>query len=228
MPATNKFKTTSTQNNSVNPFARALAETEKGLGDNDQRTSLPDQNSLLSQALARTGGHLGDNNPSESMSDPDALRRQQEEAAEKQKKELQRRRLHEQINPVETTAVFNAQEKRVTEELEKTRKELRALLQEVKGLYKDVDIQSFKQVVNPGQEGKYYISFFQQLRIFIMFLRQKVHSARTWAQQMHSKSSKRKNKHFSTGIDFGGQNFEQSKSVFDTMHHERSTSYSGG
>lgn len=227
MPIANKFKPATAQNGSVNPFARALAETEKGL-DANQDNGAKDQNSLLSQALARTGGNLGDYNPGEIPQDPDALRRQQEEAERQQKKELQRRKLHEQINPVETTQVFNAQEKRVKEELEKTRKELKALVNEVRALYKEVDIATFQEVVNPGQDGTYYISFFQQLRIFIMFLRQKVHSARTWAQQMHSKSNKRKHKHFSAGIDMGGKNYEQGQAVFDTMHHERSNSYSGG
>lgn len=228
MSTTNKYKPANSQSNSVNPFARALAETEKGLDSSDQNSALKDQNSLLSQALARTGGNISDYSSSEAMNDPDVLRKQQEEAEKQQKRELQRRKLHDQINPVETTALFDSKEKRVKEELEKTRKELKALVREVQELYKEVDIATTQQIVNPGQDGTYYISFFQQLRAFIMFLRQKVHSARTWAQQMHAKSSKRKRKHFSAGIDMGGQSYEQTKSVFDTMHHERSSSYSGG
>jgi len=223
MPVPNK-KPIASQNGAVNPFARALAETEKGL-DSGQNNGPKDQNSLLSEALARAGGNLGDYS---SINDPDALRRQQEEAEKQRQKEIQRKKLHDQINPVETTAIFDAKEKRVKEEIEKIRKELKALVNEVKALYKEVDIAVTQEVVNPGQDGTYYISFFQQLRAFIMFLRQKVHSARTWAQQMHAKGAKRKHKHFSAGIDVGGNNYEQGKSIFDTMHHERSMSYGGG
>jgi hypothetical protein len=45
---------------------------------------------------------------------------------------------------------------------------------------------------------------------------------------VNAKSAKRK-RHgkFSTGVDMSGNSFEQTSAIFDTMHHERSTAYSG-
>ena len=207
----------------TNPFARALAETEKNAFESGQ--NLPqniDQNSLFSQALSRGG-----NGSSTEWNQADYLQRQQEEAERKRKLDLQRRKLHEQINPVDTIKLFDAREKRVKEELEKTRKELHALMKDIKDLYKDVDIATFQEVVEPGTDAAYYVSFFQKLRNFIMLLRQKVHSARTWAQTAKSKKAKRKSK-FGAGIDVAGTGHEQGKAVHDMMNQELSSVYNGG
>ncbi len=224
MQTSAKNKPLSTQSGgSTNPFARALAETEKNAFENGQ--NIPpsaDQNSLFSQALARGNG----GNPAE-WNQADYLQRQQEEAERKRKLELQRRKLHEQINPVDTIKLFDAREKKVKEELEKTRKELHALMKDIKDLYKDVDIASFQEVVNPGTDAAYYVTFFQKLRAFIMLLRQKVHSARTWAQTAKSKKAKRRSK-FGAGIDVAGTGHEQGKAVHDMMNQELSNVYNGG
>lgn len=212
----------------VNPFARALAETEQGLSAPQSPQGLSkDQNSMFSQALA---GANGGDKLSQNM-DPDALRRQQEEAEKQRKKELMRKKLHDQVNPVDMIDVFNNREKKVKEEIEKVRKELKMLAQEIAALHKDVDIAVTQEVVNPGQDGAYYLSFFQKLRAFIMLLRKKIKSARTWAQQVHSKKSKKKKRRGrkgSAGIEVGGAVREKGKAVHDMMHHEQSTVYSGG
>lgn len=209
---------------SINPLARALAETEKSAFESSQNPNQRiDQNSLFSQALARGNG--GPSTPTEyNQSD---YFEQQREAEKKRKLELQRRKLHEQINPVDTIKLFDAREKKVKEELEKTRSELHALIQDIKGLYKEIDIATYQEVVNPGTDARYYVSFFQKLRAFIMMLRQKVHSARTWAQTAQSKKAKRRSK-FGAGIDVAGTGHEQGKAVHDMMNQELSNVYNGG
>ena len=85
-----------------------------------------------------------------------------------------------------------------------------------------------QDVASPGLDGSYYLSFFQQLKSFILLLRQRVKSAATWARQVSAKSAKkRRHGKFSTGVDMSGNSFEETSAIFDTMHHERSTAYSG-
>ena len=214
-----KPKTSSSQvkPGSINPLAQSLAETERGY--NTQPNPNAQGNSLFGEALARTGGQMDNFD----QNDPAAMERQREEWEKQQKKEALRRRLHDQINPVDTTDVFSTRERQVLQEIEKTREELKKLADEMQLMQKEVDIAVYQQVVSPGQKGTYYFNFFHQLRQFIMLLRQKVHSARAWLQQSQAKSKKKRKR----GMEFGGQQFEQTKTVFDMMHHERSNAYSG-
>jgi hypothetical protein len=219
------------QQQSINPFAKALAETERPLSDNAPQG--PTNNSLFSEALARTGGNFptdgGLGSMGKDLNQPNAAfdpEQQRLELERKQKKDALRKKLHDQINPVSSENVFDARQNRVAQELEKTRQELKMLAKEIAMLRMDVDIEATKVVVNPGQQGTYYINFFQQLRQFIMLLRQKVRSARTWLNQSQSKSSKKKRSK-QPGMEVAGKKHEQTKTVFDTMHHERSSSYSG-
>ncbi|HEX7017330.1 MAG TPA: DUF5660 family protein [Patescibacteria group bacterium] len=221
-PKTSKPKS---QSSTINPFAKALAETEHSFGN--QRPPQPGLNPF-SEALARTGGAGVDdfgalNQPNQL--DPLAQQRQLEEERKRQQKEALRRKLHDQVNPVDMVSVFSAREKRVAQELEKTRQELQALAKEIAKFYKTVDIATFEEVVNPGTEGSYHISFYQKLRNFIMLLRQHVRSATTWANQMTAKNSKKKKKKKGPSLDFGRN---ETKAVHDTMHHERSNAFSGG
>lgn len=208
----------------VNPFARALQESEKS-DLNQPKNALPN-NSLFSQALARS--QSGGSSKDFANTAPD-WEKQQAEMLNKQKKEAARKKLHDQINPLDMVDVFNAQEERVKKEIDQVRYELKALASEVAHFHKDIDITLHQEVVNPGQEGIYYLNFFQQLRQFIVMLKQKIHSARTWARQMHAKNTKkkqRKNK-FGAGIDVVGNVHEQGKSVHDMMHHENNMVYGG-
>src|SRR3989344_5402896 len=154
-----KTSKTSPSQSAINPFAKALAETEQGTSGSKPKNP----NSLLSEALARTGGQLS--NPADQS--PQDLQDQQAEWQRQQQKEALKRRLHQEINPVDTHDIFSRQEERVKQELEKTRQELKALAQEIASWRMDVDIAASQAIVNPGRGGSYYVSFFQQLRNFI-------------------------------------------------------------
>ncbi|MFH1966968.1 MAG: DUF5660 family protein [Patescibacteria group bacterium] len=211
------------QTYSANPFARALAETEKNA------TTGPRQaDTSISEALAKTGGQL----PTPNGHDNESVRRQQEAMWLEQQKRVQherlRRRLHEQINPVESHAVFDARQKQVAEEISKLREELKMLSKDVAAFDKEVELTLMTTVVEPGQTGSYFINFFQKLRQFIMLLRSKVQSARTWATQMSQKSAKKRKRGHQPGLDLAGQEgSEKTTSVHDMMHHERGQAYSG-
>lgn len=212
---------TKSSGSAVNPFAKALAETEHSF-NTPQPTPQPGLNPF-SEALARTGGRSASDFGSQAPHTQEDYQRQLEAQRQQQKKEALRRKLHDQINPVDLVDVFSAREKRVKQELEQTRKDLQALAKEIAKFYKSVDIATFEEVTEPGTQGTYYISFFQKLRNFIMLLRQHVRSATTWANQMQAKSSKKK-KRKGPALDF---NTNETKAVHDTMHHERSNAFSG-
>jgi len=187
----------------VNPFARALAEARGGQSSEDQFASPKNkdyQNSPLN------------------------LDEQQLQQAEKLKRERMRQQRYREINPIEAHDVYNAKQEQVKKEIDSIRYELRMLSKEVVAFEKDVDLTLMSNVAEPGQTGTYFITFFQQLRAWIQLLRAKVHSARTWATTFTSKKRKSKN---TPGMEIGGKNYEQTATIFDMMHHERSTAYSG-
>lgn len=232
---------------SANPFAKALMETESSLlsqGNSQTQLSNP-----LAEALARSGGSFGDfagssfagqansgfpspdsansfGNMGDMMNqqDPDALRKSQEQARLEQERRLLQKRLHDKVNPVDQTDIFNAREEQVKKQIEELRKELRAMTSEVKAFYKEVDITLMTETVEPGLSGTYFINFFHQLRQFIALLRQKIRSARTW---LNAAKSKQKKKPKRGGILIEGSQHEQTTSIFDTMHHERNATYGG-
>lgn len=190
----------------INPLAQALAEKEQHYTQTPQN-NFEQTNILKNQSI---------------------FDREQEQ--EKAKKEKLIRILHEQINPVDQTQIFDAKEKRVKEEINQIRQELKLLAKDVVKFHKEVEITLMTEIVKPGGEGQYYRSFFQRLRHFIMLLRQKIRSARTWAKQMQYKANKKKqNRKISTGVDFSRADaYGESKAVYETIHHERNQSYSGG
>lgn len=206
----------------ANPFARALSETEQSQYSNLGNGFPNSDTSLFRDAMSKAGGSMADSVPS----NDDYLKRQQEEQAKLRKRELIKKKLHDQVNPVKED-VFDSQKKRVKEELEKTRQELAMLSKEIAKMRKDVDIATFQQVAEPGTKGTYYISFFQQLRSFIMLLRQRIKSAQTWATQMNAKKKKKGKNGQAMSLD-GKAGHEQTKTVFDMMHHEVSNARSGG
>lgn len=208
----------------INPFAQALAETEREKQFSGDQ--IPSNNTdLFSDALARTGGSFADMNQANQGSYDPA--EQQRVLEEQRKKEMMRKKLHDQINPVNTIDIFNAREKQVKREIESLRKELKALVVEVQDFHKEVEVTLMTEIVNPGEQGKYYINFFQQLRNLIMLLRQKISSAKTWATQLNGKKSKKRSK-LGPGLQVGGQDYEKTSTIQDMMHHERSNAYSGG
>lgn len=208
------------QGQTTNPFARALAETEKSTYNNQQ--SLP--NDIFSEALARSGAGVDDS----FGADDEFWQKQQLEELEKQKRrEALRKKLHDQVNPVDNQDLFNAREQQVKKEIDELRKELKLLAQEISKFHKEVEVAVMGDVVNPGQDGTYYVNFFQQLRAFILMLRQKIHSARTWATQFQNKKSKKARRGGLMSLE-GKDSHEQTKTIFDMMHHEVSNARAGG
>lgn len=206
------------QNGAINPFARALAETEKPLSDRPNSTSALHQNSLFSQALSRAG---------ENQFSQTDMEQQQKDAEKLRNKEIQRQRQHDLVNPVDMVGVFSRREKEVEREITQIRQQLLTIVPEVQSLEHEIAL--FQDVVEPGLDGSYYLNFFHQFKSFILLFREKVRSARTWARQMNAKSAKKKRRSkFGAGIDITGNSYEQTTAVFDTMHHERSNAYAGG
>lgn len=207
------------QKGAVNPFARALAETEQSTYSQQDNSS--ENKSPFSDALSRTGGQFGDLSNGVS---PDFLKHQQETLLKEKQREALRKKLHDQINPTETTALFDAREREVKREIDMLRKDLQLLVKDVAKFEKEVDMTLRTEVVSPGQTGSYFINFFHKLRSFIMLLRQKVKSANTW---LKTSSSKKKKKSKQPGLQIGGLSHEKTSTVQDMMHHERSSTYGG-
>lgn len=201
-----------------NPFARALAESEKGAfaGKNQDQKKNP-----LGEALAKTGGQI----PKDKS--PQDLKKEEAKLKKEQKKAELRKKLHDQVNPVDQKDIFSANAERTKKELEEVRKELKNLASEISKFYKEVDIQTTQAVVPQGSEGTGMKSYFQKLKAFIILLTQKVRSARTWMKHHNAKQKKKIGRKVKGGIDAGGGKTQESKAVFDMMHHERSTAYSG-
>jgi hypothetical protein len=186
----------------INPFARAMAEAKGG----DQ-----------SNSYLQSPNHLSDLTP-------DQMAEQQLQQEEKMKRERLRQTLHRQINPVETTDIYNAEKQRVKKEIEEIRRELILMMDEVALFHQDIQISVMSNVPDAGLQGKYHFTFFQKLKELIKMLRQQIHSARTWATTMQSKKKKRGQ---GKGLEIGGQEYEQTTTIYDQMHHENSTHYSG-
>ena len=216
---------TPNQSSSAKPnvgLAKALFEQEQAR----QQAQMGGDNSLgidpFTQALARSGGQ---SNWADQL-DPSLANPNYQRDLEKQKRlEKMRAKLHEQINPVNEHQVFAAREKQVKEEIDKLRVELQGLAKDVVAFDKEVELTLSTQISHP-KEGKYYLAFFQKLRAFIMLLRQKIKSAKTWATTINGKKTK-KRYHAGAGIVMASGGYEQTKDVFDTMHHERSMTYGG-
>jgi hypothetical protein len=192
----------------VNPFARALSEARGGTSMDQSQANKQSSDSLNAQ----------DNQ----LNQPFNFEEQQQQLIEQQNRERLRQELHRKVNPVDQKDVFSAREQQVKEEINKIRHELRLLAQEVMAFQKDIDVTLMGEVVQPGQEGKYHLTFFQKLREFIMLLRKKIHSARTWATTLQGKKTKK------NGLNFKAKGHSQTKNVWDTMHHERGLARAGG
>ena len=206
----------------TNPFARALAESEKGAYASES-PQLNEKNDLFSEALARTGGKIPQEN------DPQELKKQEAKLKKEKKKAELRKKLHDQVNPVDQSEIFSANKERTKQELEEVRKELKVFASEISKFYKEVDIQTTQGVAFQGTTGLGLKSYFQKLKTFIMLLTQQVKSARTWMRAQKSKQQQMKARKVKGGMKMeAGGGVQESKTVFDMMHHERSSSYSGG
>lgn len=203
-----------------NPFARALAETEQR---RSQTASSSPNNNIDSQNLfdSSTSNSLSSGLTSQdnSIFNGNEYQKQLEQQQEDLKKKQMREKLHRMINPVEQTDIFSAREEKRKKDINKVREDLKALAEEIAKFYKEIDITLTQDVVSPGQSGVYHENFFEKLRQFIQMIRQRVKSARTWAQQAKRKQQKKRHKF---GLDFANQ---EAKSAHDMMHHERSNAF---
>lgn len=195
------------QPSGVNPFARALAEARGAMGDESPQAqtadSVPAQNNQASQEVF---------NPAE----------RQKEVIEQQRLDRLRHELHRRVNPVDQKDVFDARKQQAKKEVEEIRKELDLLTEEMAGMVQDIDIALMGNIVEVGESGKGAKGYFAKLKEFIILLRQKIHSARTWANTFSGKKSKQ------SALNFGAKGHAQTKNVWDTMHHERQIARAGG
>ncbi len=191
--------------NQSGALARALLESEKNTSAYTANDPQKPELNPFAQALSRTGGNFLPPFNEQATNEQANLLAQQ-------KKEALRRRLHEQINPVDTHEIFAAQAEKNLEELKATRKELQMLAQDVKELDQEVDLALSREVVDPGITGIGFFNFFHKLREWIGLLREQVHSARTWMNQVSGKGKRGR------GMAF---NFKKSKNVHDAMSSEK-------
>ncbi|MBU1885873.1 hypothetical protein KKE34_04695 [Patescibacteria group bacterium] len=204
----------------INPFARALSESEKGAYASDtQKTN--SSSDVLSEALAKTGGQIPE------KTSPDKLKKQEIELKKEHKKAELRQKLHDQINPIDQSEIFSGYKERTRKELEEVRKQLKHFAKAVTKFYKEVDIQTTQTVTDQGVEGIGLKAKFAKLKAFLILLTKQINSQTTWLQQSNVRKNQMKNRKIKGGMVMG-KGKAQSKAVFDMMHHERSTAYSGG
>lgn len=206
---------------SHNPFARALAEIEKqarqeGLSSSRLGDNLSSPTSIFDASQNRKSGQA-DVDSHKELSNFEELRKEQ---ASKLKYERMLRRQHQEINSLETVDYQKIKE-RDGARINEVRIELKKLAEELSKFYQEVDITLTQEVVSTGVGAIYHDNFFAKLKEFIIMLRQRVSSARTWAKQAKAKQRKRSSR-FSTGLDFSSN---EAKAAHDVFHHERSSSY---
>lgn len=200
-----------TQPVGINPFARALAEAERERATYPQGASdsVPSNSEAASQ-------------PADGMY-PD-VEKQQKESARLQRLEQMRRKLHAEINPIDMQPVFDARQKQVEEQILALRSDLKGLNRDVAKFTKEVEVTLMTRIVKPGQTGSYFITFFGKLRSLIMLLRQNIKSASTCLNISKGKAHKKGKQ---PGLVVAGQDHEQTSTIQDMMHHERSNNYAG-
>ncbi|MEA2056867.1 MAG: DUF5660 family protein [Patescibacteria group bacterium] len=205
--ATRSKQSSQSKNQSL---ARAMAETEKRrVGQRVDQNFRTNKQSKLKETPLK---------PNQTAKfQADQLKQKEQEFKKRQLRE----RLHKKVNPVEQTDIFNQRKENVKREIEQIRIELEKLSKEIAKFHKEVDITLQKRTPDPGMEGTYYKNFFEKLKAFIILLRQRVRSARTWVRQAQIKKKKRK---YRRGLDFGGN---EAKASHDMLHHERYNAYSG-
>ena len=217
-------KQSNTPTPQANPFARALSEIEPPNSDGQNNPNAVDSNPFAQALSQAKGGEAPEN---QLPANPADMLKQQEDQARKERLKLMRRKLHDQINPVDAHSIYSARELQTKREIDEIRKELRLLAQDVAAFDKQIELTLMTEVApgSVGKDGSYFKNFFAQLRAFIMLLRQKIKSAGTWAQQTSQR--KKKKRKGGAGLEIKGGKADQTKTVFDMMHHERSSTYGG-
>ena len=197
-----------TQPIGINPFARALAEAERATYSQQDSVSSNDE----AAAQPADGVHAG-------------LEQQQKESARLQRLEQMRRRLHAEINPTNQRQLFDARQEQVEKKINALRNELKGLLTpNVAKSAKQAELTLMTRIVEPGQTGSYFVTFFAELRGRIMLLKENIKSASTCLNIRRGKEHKKGKQ---PGMVVAGQDHEQTSTIQDMMHHERSNNYAG-
>jgi hypothetical protein len=223
----------------MDPFAKALQSNSKTQSKRSTQSLSPEIESNLNsptkntpqpensfaQAMARAGGTKNGENASAAD-----LEEQKKQLEKEQKKKALRLKLHKEVTGA--TDIFSTERIRTQKKLEQIRKsievEFLGLGKEIVMLNNETRKTTLVAITNQGTEGVGMINYLEKIRQFIRLLRKKVHSARTWLHTQNGKSKKKQaRKKGGAGIEVGGAKHEQTKAVFDQMHHEQSTAYSG-
>jgi hypothetical protein len=210
------------QNSQQNSFARALAELEKNSSGQKPKNRLSPNNGandiFNADQLKKSGQLPVGQNPDQAQpfQDQNMFQEMMKAEAEKKRRSLER---HREINPIDLNEVYNARKERTKKEINQLRIELKKLAEEVGLLNKEITLAVTQDATDMGLSGTYHENFFEKLKQLIIMLRQRVHSARTWARQQSMKQAKKRRKY---GLNFAGN---EAKAVHDSFHHERSMSF---
>jgi len=223
----------------MDPFAKALQSNSKTQSTGSTQNLSPEIESNLNspnkngsqsenpfaQAMARAGG----TKTGENVSAGD-MEKQKKQLEKEQKKKALRLKLHKEVTGA--TDIFSTERIRTQKKLEEIRRsievEFLGLGKEVSKLHKETSVTTYQAITDQGLTGTGMINYLEKIRQFIRLLRKKVHSARTWLNTQSNKSKKKRaRRKGGAGIEVRGAKHEQTKAVFDQMHHEQSTAYSG-
>ncbi len=140
--------------------------------------------------------------------------------AERLRMEQQRRTLHRENNPIELHNVFNGRERKVEEEINTIRLQVQQLVKRSPAAQPEEEKTVFTPVKKAGLDGSYFMVFYQRAQLW---LKQHADRSSSWDTTIQAKRSKKSG----PGMEIQGKSHEQTKTVFDRMHHENSALYSG-
>ncbi|GEM_PF-556020 len=203
-------------------FARALAELEKNSSGQKAKKNKPLQthkageifnaDQLKNSGQVSVGQSLDQDQPNQAKN---LFREMIKSENENRKRGVAR---HQEANPISEHKVFDLRSKQNTERINLIRGELDKLMNNMPASHNEVELAVTQDVVAVGLTGSYHENFFEKLKQGIILLRQRAHSARTWAKQERLKQARKRRKY---GLDFADN---ETKAVHDSFHHERSMS----
>lgn len=210
----------------VNPFAAALAkanpvETESGMSSSGE---LPDSQGEMNLGdLTQFGQALSNEAPYSQLQDNFGTQPETNKAAELQRRAALSRRLAE-LNP-NKTAIFNQQRQKDLAEINQLRQQIFQIGAPVLETHQEIVQTVTTNVVDPGLEGgKYHKNFLKRV---LSITKLAVRSAESWTE-INAQKQRRQPKN---GPGLPNQprkgTAAETKFVQDTMHHEKSASFSG-
>lgn len=216
-----------TQNPWGQAFGDVKPELEQNLSGSNNGSGFDDL-AELSKAMAQSGGSfdgLNQDTSDQNQLSPQDQQKWMEEQRIKAQQEQAKLKRHQEINSIDKQQELFARRKRDTQQqVEKIRQEIqmeiKAVRREAKALAQEIDVTTFNAYVDPGEDGKYHLTFLQQIKRFLMLLRKRIKSARTWATQVNSKKKKKKSK--KPGLEIGASKNEKTSTVHDMLENSES------